>query len=518
MPKPLPTSTATFRDIIDGKYLYIDKTEYIYALAKYTKGAYFLSRPRRFGKSLLISTLEELFLGNRDLFQNLWIDSTDYEWEPYPVIRLDFGRAPTTSAEELKTNIKRYLQRIARQYGITLAEGEYYAQFDDLIFELSVQNQVIILIDEYDKPIIENLDNPEEAKRIRDTLKGFYGVIKAMEKHIRLTFITGISKFSKVGVFSELNHLDDLTIDGRFATMLGITQEELNHSFQDRLPLFAAQEGVSVGELIDQIRTWYDGFRFTRVDESLYNPFSTMNLFNKLSFHNYWFESGTPTFLINLLKEREFDLSLLEKMTIREIAFSTYELEDLDIIPLLYQTGYLTIKAYDHEQRTYTLSYPNQEVEESFTTWLLAAYSYSQRSFGESHMTQFVDALKNQNLDKFFKILSVFFANVPYDLQLNYEKYYQSIFYLIFLMLGFRVEAEVETNDGRIDAVVELDKHIYLFEFKLDKSAKEALSQIQKHRYYQKYQLQGKPIICIGANFDTASRTVDDWEKKEVPS
>ncbi|MCB0063396.1 MAG: ATP-binding protein [Caldilineaceae bacterium] len=516
-PKPLPTTTSSFRDIIMGGFLYIDKTKSIYELIKDAKGAYFLSRPRRFGKSLLLSTLEELFRGNRDLFRGLWIDSSDYDWETHPVIRLDLSQAPVKTVEDLETNLKRALRRIAQQYQVTLVDGPAHAQFDDLIFALAQEKQVVILIDEYDNPLINNLTNLAEAKRIRDTLKGFYGVIKAMDRYVRIAFITGVSKFSKVSVFSELNNLDDLTFDGRAATMLGITQAELEHYFQDRLPHFAQVEDLTEEALLQKIREWYNGFRFTRVTESLYNPFSTMNLFTKYSFHNFWFESGTPSFLINLIKQQGLDPMQLEELTLREIAFSTYELENLDIIPLLYQTGYLTIKDYDQTQRLYTLAYPNLEVEESFITWLLGSYSELGRSFGEIYIWDLIDALKTQSLDQFFKILSVFFANVPYDLHINREGYYQTIFYLIFMMFGFRVDAEVKTNDGRIDAVVELTDHIYLFEFKLDKSAKEALAQIKSHAYYQKYLLHGKPITCIGANFNTLTRTVDDWATEAVP-
>ena len=353
MLKPLPNSISTFRKIIEGEFLYIDKTQSVYQLVHHGAGAYFLSRPRRFGKSLLISTLVEVFRGNRELFHGLWIDSSDYDWKTHPIIRLDFSQEPTKTAETLSNTISIYLSEIAASYGVDLPEGPYYRQFRNLIQVLAKESQVVILIDEYDKPLIDNLENLEEATRIRDTLKAFYAVIKALEQHIRLTFITGISKFSKVSIFSDLNNLNDLTIDGRFGTMLGITEEELTHYFQDRLPLFAEQEQLTVAELRDKIRYWYDGFRFSHVPAAVYNPFSTMLLFEKFSFHNYWFESGTPTFLVKLIKQKEADLPRLRALKIREIAFSTYEIENLAIIPLLYQTGYLTIKDYEPEQRRY---------------------------------------------------------------------------------------------------------------------------------------------------------------------
>ncbi|MEZ4661236.1 MAG: AAA family ATPase [Caldilineaceae bacterium] len=516
MLKPLPTSTATFRDIIGGGYLYIDKTRFIYEVAHKTKGAYFFARPRRFGKSLFLSTLSELFRNNRDLFQGLWIDQSDYVWEEYPVIHLTFSLFPSKSAEALEDNIKYYLLRVAQEHGVALADGPYYAMFDELIYQLSQDKQVIILIDEYDKPLLDNLDNPAEAQKIRDILKGFYAVIKGVEQRIRLVFITGVSKFSKVSIFSELNHLTDLTMRDAFATALGITETELRTNFDEHISVLAKTSGMHEAALLEKIRRWYNGFRFAAAGENVYNPFSLMQLFDAQQFANYWFESGTPTFLINLIKERQYDLLRFQNMQVREAAFSTYEVENLAITPLLYQTGYLTIKDYDAASRRYTLAYPNQEVEESFLLWLMSAYSYVERSFGEAYLWEFVDALEAQNLAEMFDVLGVFFANIPYDLHVKHEKYYQTIFYLIFMLMGFRVAAEVQTNQGRIDAVVELTGHIYLFEFKLDKSADVAMAQVEDHAYYQKYRRRGKPVTYIGANFNSTTRQVDEWRQKQL--
>ena len=264
------------------------------------------------------------------------------------------------------------------------------------------------------------------------------------------------------------------------------------------------------------MREWYNGFCFAPEAENVYNPFSTLLLFYHQRFSNYWFESGTPTFLIQLIKEREYDLLQFQRTKFREVAFSTYEIEDLAITPLLYQTGYLTIKNYEADRRRYTLGYPNQEVEEAFMLWLLAAYSYTRRDVSEAYLWTFIDALEERDLAEMFKALGIFFANIPYDLQVKQEKYYQTIFYLVFMMLGVRAEVEVETNDGRIDAMVEFPEQIYLFEFKLDKSAEEALQQIRDQEYYRKYQLRGKAITCVGANFNTKMRTVDDWQQEVV--
>lgn len=516
MTKLLPTSVASFRRIIEGDLLYIDKTELIYELVNDPAGAYFLSRPRRFGKSLLLSTLEQLFLGKRDLFEGLWIADSDYEWSEYPVIRIDFSRYPSNTPEALQENIKYYLQSVAKNYGVTLVDRPYYVMFSDLIEQLSINTNVVILIDEYDKPIIDHITDAKVAEEMRNVLKGFYTVVKSMQEHIRMVFITGISKFSKVSIFSELNNLEELTFDPRFATLLGITKSELTTYFAEYLQTFSAQEDISVDELLDKIRHWYDGFRFTKEDISLYNPFSIMNLFSKMSFHSFWFESGTPTFLIKLLHEANYDISLLDSLILEESGFSTYEVTNLALIPLLFQTGYLTVKEYDAEAQMYTLSHPNYEVENAFLGYLLDAFSMVERGFGTSYLWRSIQALRAHDLDQFFDALTVLFANIDYDLQLNYEKYYQTIFYLIFKLMGLRIDAEVKTNHGRIDTVVELADRIYLFEFKLDQSATKALEQIQTHAYYKKYQLQDKPISCVGVNFDTATRNIDEWKVESI--
>ena len=365
MSKPIQASSYTFPDIIESDFLYVDKTQKLYELIRHNKGLYFMARPRRFGKSLTISTLYEIFSGNRELFQGLWIDQSDYEWQSYPIIRIDFGQESIRSSEELQDTIGVFLQEIAAQYGISLAEGSYQRQFRWLIQQLAKQGKVVILIDEYDKPILDNIDRLDEAKKIRDVLRNFYGVIKAMDQHLRFVFLTGISKFSKVGVFSVMNNLDDLTMDPRFATMLGITEDELTTYFSEYIATLASQEQLPESALRQKIRHWYDGFCFVRNCESVYNPFSIIQLFNKQIFANYWFATGTPTFLIKLVKERSYDIEPFDGLVLPELSFSTYDLENLELIPLLFQTGYLTITDFEVDQfgEAYTLSYPNFEVK-----------------------------------------------------------------------------------------------------------------------------------------------------------
>lgn len=514
MRKPVQASTYTFRNLIEGGFLYVDKTAYLYELVQPSAGIYFLARPRRFGKSLMISTLAEIFRGNRALFQGLWINASDYDWQPYPVIRIDFSQERVYTAAELQELIAAFSTEIAAHYNLTLPQTNYQRQFRHLIQQLAADSKVVILIDEYDKPIIDNLDNLAEAKLIRETLKNFYTIIKAMDQYLRFVFITGISKFSKVGVFSAMNNLTDLTMNPRFATALGITEEELARDFAAHIADFAHNEQMTSAALVAQIRQWYDGFCFVEECPNVYNPFSTLNLFYNQRFANYWFETGTPTFLLKLLKEQQYEIELLSDLRLRELAFSTYELESLSVVPLLFQTGYLSIKGYEPATQRFTLSYPNAEVEDAFLTYLLGEFSERDRGFNEAYLWQLIDALAARDLEQFMTTLQIFFANVPYDIHLKHEKYYQTIFYLIFKLLGLRVEAEVVTNQGRIDATVEVVDQIFLFEFKLDQSADAALQQIKAHKYANKYRRKGKGITLVGANFDSTTRQISEWKSE----
>ncbi|MEM7129015.1 MAG: AAA family ATPase [Chloroflexota bacterium] len=517
MLRPLPVSTGTFRKIIESGTVYVDKTRYMYELIQHPTAIYFLSRPRRFGKTLTVSALDEIFQGNQELFKGLWIDTdTDYDWPVHPVIRLDFSATQVRSVDEVEQVIDYEIQRIARENRLDLFGFNYATRFQDLIRQLSTQAPVVILIDEYDKPILDNITDTQKAKDIQDLLRGFYGVVKALEAHIRFVFITGISKFSKVGIFSQLNNLLDITLDYRYATMFGITQQELEHNFAEYMNAFANKEGLSRSILLEKIRIWYNGFRFSDIDCAVYNPYSTVLLFDRQKFSGYWFETGTPTFLIQLIQKRNFDLELLEDLKVSEHAFSTYEVGNLAIVPLLFQTGYLTIRDYDQSDQTYELEYPNYEVENAFLTQLLSQFSETEQALSESHLRKLVSALYDYNLERFFEVLKVVYANIDYDLQLDYEKYSQSIFFLIFRLIGIKISAEVKTNKGRIDAVVELAERIYLFEFKINATAEIAMEQIKQNSYFQKYLLHDKSITLVGVNFSTTARQVDSWDSIDL--
>ena len=510
--KPLPIGIQTFRDIIQGGFLYVDKTRDLYELIRYPAGAYFLSRPRRFGKSVLISTLDEIFQGNRELFKGLWLYDSPYQWRPHPVIRVDFSLKRVKSADELKRAITWQLKLQAQRGQVVLEEGDYLEQFMDLILKLSTHSQVVILVDEYDKPLLDNIENLEEVRRIRETLKDFYTIVKAMDAHVRFVLLAGVSKFSGLMGFSGMNNLNDITTDAQYAALLGITQEEIDACFADYLEGFASERGLPAAELREQIRFWYNGFRFSEREVTVYNPFSLLLLFQKRKFQNYWFESGTPTFLLKLLKQQDYNLQTLEQLDIPELAFSTYEIENLDVVPLLFQTGYLTIKGYDSVFQTYTLSYPNYEVRRAFLAYLLTTYSAVDLSMAGSSLKQLARALLNADWPRFFEVLNSLLASISYELHIKQEKYYQTIFYLIFKLIGLEIQAEVRTNQGRLDAVIETAKAISIFEFKLSGSAAEALAQIEMRAYYAPYLAKGKPLHLLGVNFEMDSRSVTEWQ------
>ena len=508
----LPIGIQTFSDIIQNDYLYVDKTEKIFDLVKNPKGVYFLSRPRRFGKSLLISTLNEIFEGEKELFKDLWIHKTDYAWEKHPIVRIDFSKKKTENKDDLKCFILHQLKNIAGNYGISLDRDQYDEAFDELLTKLSGINKVVVLIDEYDKPIIDNIDNIDLAVELREILKGFYTIIKACDEHIRFVLLTGVSKFSKAGVFSGLNNLKDISMDTRYSSLLGITGQEMETCFKEHIDRFAATEDVSNAELIEKITYWYNGFCFSGTCEKVFNPFSMLLLFDNARFSNYWFESATPSFLIKLIKEKSFDIKKMQDLEVREENLSTYEIEDLALVPLLFQTGYLTIKGYDDEFMTYRLGYPNFEVENSFQYALLRSYSYAETN---GYLVSLIRALRNDDFETFFDTLRIFFADIPYDLHIKKEKYYQTVFYLIFSLIGLKVEAEVKTNKGRIDAVI-IDKDVYIFEFKFNGDKENALRQINDKRYFEKYQGTGKEIYLFGVEF--ADRNVGEWAVEKIHS
>ncbi len=512
--KNLPLSIQTFSDFITENYLYVDKTKQIHDLFAEGGKYYFLSRPRRFGKSVLISTLAEIFSGNKELFKGLWIYDK-IQWTPYPVINIDFSTIDYETPKKMKESIEKFLDEIALSYGVTLDEEKSYKErFVELIKKLSTKNKVVILIDEYDKPIIEYMETGkiETAKKIRKVLKNFYAVIKGSDAYLRFVFITGVSKFSKVSVFSDLNNLIDITLGEEFATLLGYTEAELQYYFSPYIKQMADKQEMSEDYLIEAIRKWYNGYSWDG-ENFVYNPFSIVNLFKLNRFKNFWFSTGTPSFLIKLIKNRQTELMDFEDLPASAYTFDSYDLENLEIVALLFQTGYLTIKKIiiKDQVETFYLSYPNQEVRDSFLTHLFGEYTQKEMNFSTRVLARIRKAVETGDLDRFFQEIKSLFASIPYHIFIGErEAYYHSLIYLILRLSGADITCEDPTNIGRIDAVLETGNKIYIMEFKMG-SAQDAFAQITAMKYHEKYLGSGKEIVLLGIGFDPEKRNIGDY-------
>ncbi len=516
--KLLTSSVYTFKKLIQGNYLYVDKTGYIYDLVSQPYGMYFLSRPRRFGKSLTVSTLEAIFNGEKELFKGLSIYNKDYDWKKYPVIHLDFAGIKNDSPQTLEEDLSSVLQNIATKHQVTLEASNSQSQFRELIQIVSKTEKVVILIDEYDKPILDNIGKPEVAA-IQDKLSNFYSVIKATEPFQRFVFMTGVSKFTHVSVFSKLNNLTDITQNQQYGCIMGYTQEELEANFGDRIDRVAKQQDISRQELQGKLKQWYNGYCFHEKSVSVYNPVSIAQFFNNDGeFRNYWFDTGTPSFLLELAKKTNFDLEKALTEPVSGMAFKSYEIENLDTLALLVQTGYLTIKGTEQEfgKTFYRLGFPNLEVEEAFNTYLLSNYAMIPKEAVDSLSVNLAKLVRTGDVDAFMDLLSGLFKQIPYTLHVKEEKYYQTIFFTLFLSMGLHIEAESCTNKGRIDAVASNGDWTYLFEFKLNKSAELALAQIKDREYFGKYLHTGKRIMMIGVNFDSTTGEIAGWKKEEL--
>ena len=520
MKKELTSFVYTFEEMIKGNFLYVDKTEFIWNLIRPSKAGYLLTRPRRFGKSLLISTLKAIFEGKKELFKGLVLYNKSYDWKKYPIIHIDFSNSNLETAQDVKEFLQDELNELSRVLELPLRGHSLSKQFEYLIKDAALSSsmkKVVILVDEYDKPILGNIVNLPQCQKILKVLKGFYSNIKKGEKYIRLAFVTGVSKFSHVSLFSDLNNLTDITLDVDYATMLGFTDNEIRKNYADRITEAAKVHGIPEDTLMTRILDWYDGYRFSEADVHVCNPVSLSNFFlKKYKFSNYWDTTGTPSFLVELMRKQSYDYEAALKMWYGESIFAAYELEKLDITGLLWQTGYLTIKDIREDAfgMLYRLDFPDREVQSTFTSRLIKTYAGSGAEDELlAQMRAFGQAINNDDLDGFLTIFQSFLANIDYKLHIPDEKYYQSIFFLVFKFLGASIEAESCTNEGRIDAYVRTSKAVYLFEFKLNKSAKKAVSQIVDRHYYEKFQSCGLPIRMIGVNFNSAKGRIDGWKE-----
>ena len=509
----IATDTFSFADVREGGFVYVDKTAILKTLADGSLGKqFFIARPRRFGKSLAVSTLQCLFEGRRGLFRGLAIEP-DWDWsKTWPVLKLDMSGCQAATVDMLWQKIRVQLLRNAERLGVPLREGlPVSGQFEMLISDLaerSPDGKVVLLVDEYDKPLLGHLGKPD-VNDIRDELKAFYSVIKTCEGLQRFAFMTGVSKFSKVSVFSDLNNLNEFSMDARVATLFGYTHEEVKANFPASLAALGAKQALDGGATFARLVHWYDGYRFHQDAAPVFNPVSVGKCLSSGQFDPYWFETGTPTFLLRLMEKNPV---VLDEIEVSQTAFSNYEPDRPALVSLLYQTGYLTIKSarQDGGIRLYRLVPPNFEVATAFSESLSADFS---RLDGEEHaslLTQMVEALRADDVDDMLDALSCFFANIPANITVKREKYYQTLFYAVFVLIGARTHAECWTNRGRVDAVVETPRGVYVFEFKLDGTAAAALAQIKAKGYAEKWLRCGKKVTLVGAAFDAGMHNLSD--------
>ena len=519
----LPIGIQDFETLRVGNYVYVDKTQHFYRLIT-TGKSYFISRPRRFGKSLMISTLEMIFKGRKDLFKNTWIlecpKAANYEWKEYPIIRLDMGKLSRDNIEDFKMALSQKVLEIAAEYQVNLKEPLIDAQdaLDKLIRALVVakKEKVAVLIDEYDKPILDNILDLKLADEIRKILRGFYGVFKSEDGNLKFLILTGVTKFSKVSVFSGLNNPDDLTMTDMNSDLLGYTQEELEKTFMLWIKKLAIKLNTSVLEQLEQIKLWYNGYCFSAEGTRVYNPFSVLLLLQHQHYKAHWFETGSPTFLMNLLKAGSFNIARLNELKVTDDDLNMSDIFKMELVALLYQTGYLTIKSYDRAFRVYDLGYPNLEVKTAFTSTLLTTFSETPSSEQTGLFLDMNQAIKSGEYEFFFEALKSFIASIPYTqfIQMK-ERDFQTVLFLIFTLLGYRMGLEVYTSRGRLDAVLELPDQILIFEYKVNQSAQDAMDQIKNKKYFQPYLCKNKKIHLFGINFSIQEKNINEWIHEE---
>lgn len=508
----LPIGIQDFESLRKDGYLYVDKTRLVHKLVSNGR-YYFLSRPRRFGKSLLLSTIKTYFQGKKDIFKGLAIEQLEKDWTEHPIFHLDLNTEKYDCADVLKSRLNLFLSNIEDLYGANPNEEMLGQRFEGVIrraYEKTGQ-RVVILVDEYDKPLLQAIGNEELQEQYRGILKGFYGALKSMDGCIKFAMLTGVTKFGKVSVFSDLNHLNDISMSLPYYDICGITENELLQCFQPSIEVLAEFQGQTYDEAVTELRTKYDGYHFHPKGKGLYNPFSLLNALDKLELRSYWFETGTPTYLVDLLQMHDYNLEEMSHVEAEEDTLNCVDASSTNPIPVIYQSGYLTIKNFDPEFQMYTLGFPNKEVEEGFTRFLLPCYTSTRRSQTAFDIKNFVMDIRKGNTEQFLKRLRSLFADTPYEIVKNLENHYQNVLWLLFKLMGFYVQAEYHTSEGRIDLVLQSPQFCYVMEFKLNGTAEEALAQIEDKHYVLPFDATGRQIIRIGMNFDSNTRNIEKW-------
>jgi hypothetical protein len=516
--RKLPIGIQDFYRLREDDYLYIDKTDLLYRLVR-EGSLYFLSRPRRFGKSLLCSTFGAYLEGRRDLFAGLALERLETEWTEYPVLRLDLNAGIYNSVEGLVGIIEDHLTGWEAKYGKpreTTIPGRFFGAIERAYKQTG--KRACVIIDEYDKPLLSTIGNPRLHEEYKQFLKPFFGTLKSSDAHLKFVFITGVTKFGQVSVFSDLNQLIDLSLDKEYSALCGITEAELLRDFRPEIDTVAQQEGIPYDGCVERIREWYNGYRFHPDGPAVYNPFSTLNLFRSKEFQDFWFQTGTPTFLVELLKKTDTDLREIDGIELPARDFADYRADPDRPLPVIYQSGYLTIKSYDKRRFLYTLGYPNAEVERGFLFFVLPSYSSVSREKSGFHISRFADELEAGDVDAFMERLKCFFESIPYDLNDKTERHYHVVFYLVFKLIGQYIDSEVKSANGRSDAVVRVPDGVYVFEFKLNGTAEEAMAQINDKGYLIPYQAKidgTRKLYKIGVEFDKKKKNIGRWITEE---
>ena len=506
-----PIGIQNFKELREGSFAYVDKTKFVYKLADEGK-YYFLSRPRRFGKSLLLSTIESYFQGRKDLFDGLSISDLEENWFSYPILHIDLNTANYREEGSLYAVLNSYVCAWEEQYGKRDYETTLALRFKGVIARAAQKEgrNVVILIDEYDKPILQTLHMHKLQEDYRSQLKAFYSVLKTQDRYIRFVFITGVTKFGKVSVFSDLNNLMDISMDRRYISICGMTQKELLGNFHEAIAGLSEAFGDTEEETLERLKERYDGYHFEENTIGIYNPFSVLNTLARQQYNDYWFETGTPTFLVDLLKMHNYRLPDITKECVSGDVINSIDSLSTNPIPVIYQSGYLTIKGYDSRFKKYLLGFPNKEVEEGFLNFMLPLYT-SAGNNSPFMVDEFVKDVEAGNPERFMQRMKSFFADTSYQVVGNAELYFQNAMYLVFKIMGFYTQVERPTSDGRIDAVIQTPGYIYIIECKLDRTAEEALKQINDSNYAEPFAMDKRRIYKIGINFSSVTRGVEGW-------
>ena len=513
-----PIGIQTFQKIREGNYLYIDKTEYVYKMTHSASSYIFLSCPRRFGKSLLTSTLHAYFEGRKELFEGLAIDKMETEWSRYPVLHFDMSMAKHVDKERLEQMLSVQLYRYEETYGKADEEVTLNDRFSGLIRRVCHQTgrQVVVLIDEYDAPLLDVVHEEQNLPVLRDVMRNFYSPLKACDPYLRFVFLTGITKFSQLSIFSELNNIKNISMDGPYAAICGISEEEMLTQMDSDLDVLAARMGLIREEVLTKLKDNYDGYHFTWPSPDIYNPFSLLNAFADGKMNSYWFGSGTPTYLIEMLnKYHVIPQQIGDRKALAE-SFDAPTERITNITPLLYQSGYITIKGYDSVFDIYTLDIPNKEVRIGLMRNLIPSYITNDTLTTTTMVVDLARALSRNDMDAALRLLQKFLSTIPYCDNTDYEGHYQQVFFIIFNLLGYYVDVEVRTPRGRVDMVMRTWTTLYVVELKLDKSADAAMQQIDLKDYPERFALCGLPVVKVGINFDTKRHTLADWKIEPV--